>query len=164
MEKTESRNVCDTVSDTVSDGAEGAYKGTEKLCEQTSNSESGNKLKTTEEAESYVKSVMSQYVPLVANNDDLTLSSQTLHTLITPVRTGRKRHLSLPNVNESNVKKVKSSEDSDGCSTTSERVTAKAKRNILSKEEKLKQTKGKDKLDKSRQDGEKDCSNKSKQR
>lgn len=164
MEKTENRNVCDTVSDTVSDGAEGAYKGTEKLCEQTSNSESGNKLKTTEEAESYVKSVMSQYVPLVANNDDLTLSSQTLHTLITPVRTGRKRHLSLPNVNESNVKKVKSSEDSDGCSTTSERVTAKAKRNILSKEEKLKQTKGKDKLDKSRKDGEKDCSNKSKQR
>ena len=58
-----------------------------------------------EEAESYVASVMSQNVVTVAASNDIGPSANPLPSLVKPAKTGRKRHLSISNANESNVKK-----------------------------------------------------------
>ena len=106
-----------------------------------------NDLETAEEAENYVKSVMAQTLVKATTNNDSIPSSHPLQPLITPVRTGRKRHLSLPNINETNVKKVKSNSpigEPEANNSNKERVTLKVRRSILPNRERLKTTKGRD--------------------
>ena len=117
-----------------------------------------------EEAESYVKNVMQQNVVAVSALSGVALSSQPLPALETPVRIGKKRHLSLPNIQESKMKKVKADKDCDseqgkislGEDSTEnkqidegvskqERVTLRVRKSILPNKERLKVTKGKDK-------------------
>ena len=117
-----------------------------------------------EEAESYVKNVMQQNVVAVSALSGVTISSQPLPALETPVRIGKKRHLSLPNIQETKMKKVKADKDCDseqgkislGEDSTEnkqidegvskqERVTLRVRRSILPNKERLKVTKGKDK-------------------
>ena len=151
---------------------------------QTGNVTTENGMKeheNKEDAESYVKSVMSQSVVTVAASNGIGPSANPIQALVT--RTGRKRHLSMPNVNESNVKKVKSSEVSNIENTDSEkfnseksdsetsgsekskqeRVTLRVRRNILPNKERLKTTTGKDKKTLNKNDGGNEPSAKPKQ-
>ena len=118
-----------------------------------------------EEAESYLKNVMQQNVVAVSALSGVTLSSQPLPALETPVRIGKKRHLSLPNIQESKMKKVKADKDCnseqgkislgedstenkqiDEGVSKQERVTLRVRRSILPNKERLKVTKGKDNM------------------
>ena len=65
------------------------------------------------EAENYVKNVMQQNVVAVSALSSVTISSQPLPPLETRVRNGKKRHLSLPSIQESKMKKVKADKDCD---------------------------------------------------
>ena len=121
---------------------------------------------------------MSQNVVKIRNSSDEGISSQQLQQLVTPAKTGRKRHLSLPNINGSNVKKAKGNEDSDNEhmnkrnlsesesekhepkkgneeTTKQERVTLRVRRSIIPKD-RLKNTKSREKkVNSKNEDGEK---------
>ena len=138
------------ISDSNKAGCQSVRTEQEMSSEQIFTCENEIGIKSTEEADNYIKNVMVQNVSAVTNSDNSDNpipSTQPLHTLTTPVRTGRKRHLSLPNINESKGKKVKSSEqlDTETDNGTSKRVTLKVKRNILSEEDPTKQIKRKGK-------------------
>ena len=66
-----------------------------------------NPSKNDYKAENYVKNVMPQNVVKIRNSSDEGISSQPLQHLVTRAKTGRKRHLSLPNINDSNVEQLK---------------------------------------------------------
>ena len=141
MEKESKRdNNTSDISDSNKAGFQSVRTEQEMSSEQILTCENEIGVKSTEEADNYIKNVMVQNVSAVTNSDNSDNpipSTQPLHTLTTPERTGRKRHLSLPNINESKVKKVKSSEqlDTETDNGTSKRVTLKVKRNILSEED-----------------------------
>lgn len=146
--------------------------------------ENSENTENSEEAENYVRNVMRQNVVTVSASSDIIPSSQPLQPLQpleTPVRTGKKRHLSMPNIQESKIKKVKANEESDsenkrkdkgrdnsenkhcdGEESKQERVTLRVRRSILPNKERLKVTKGKDKKACSRTEGGNWPQNKSK--
>ena len=154
MEKESKRdNNTSDISDSNKAGFQSVRTEQEMSSEQIFTCENEIGIKSTEEADNYIKNVMVQNVTAVTNidnSDNPIPSTQPLHTLTNPVRTGRKRHLSLPNINESKVKTVKSSEqlDTETDNGTSKRVTLKAKRNILSEDDLPKQIKRKGKKQK----------------